>query len=90
MAGGLQNQSKIDHDMCLEREGRKEGRREDLRLHLQRRNEGLLSMYMPHSKLKIGVEDAIKELRFEQSIMLRPGMILRGRETPRHDSWKSS
>lgn len=38
---------------------------------------------MPYSKMKIGVEDAIKALDFEQAIILRPGMILGERETPK-------
>lgn len=43
---------------------------------------GLLSVYVPYSKMKVGVEDAIKELDFEHAIILRPGMIL-GREKPK-------
>ncbi len=38
-----------------------------------------LSSRAPYSKMKVGVEDAIKELGFEHAIILRPGMIL-GRE----------
>ena len=43
---------------------------------------GVFSSYVPYSKMKVGVEDAIKELGFEHAIVLRPGMIL-GRETPK-------
>ena len=43
---------------------------------------GFLSGYVPYSKMKAGVEDAIKELDFENAIILRPGMIL-GREKPK-------
>ena len=32
--------------------------------------------------MKVGVEDAIKDLDFEHAIILRPGMIL-GREKPK-------
>lgn len=42
---------------------------------------GLLYGYVPYSKIKVGVEDAIKELDFEHAIILTPGMIL-GREKP--------
>lgn len=35
--------------------------------------------YTPYAKMKVGVEDAIKELGFDNAIILRPGMIL-GRE----------
>jgi hypothetical protein len=41
-----------------------------------------VSSFVPYSKMKIGVEDAIKELGFENAIILRPGMIL-GREKPK-------
>lgn len=43
---------------------------------------GFFSRYVPYSKMKIGVEDAIKELDFEQAIILRPGLILQ-REKPK-------
>lgn len=33
--------------------------------------------------MKIGVEDAIKEMDFEHAIILRPGMIIGERETPK-------
>lgn len=35
--------------------------------------------YTPYAKMKVGVEDGIKELGFDHAIILRPGMIL-GRE----------
>lgn len=41
---------------------------------------GLLYRYVPYSKMKVGVEDAIKEMGFETAIVLRPGMILGERE----------
>ena len=40
---------------------------------------GFLSSSVPYSKMKNGVEDAIKELDFEHAIIVRPGLIL-GRE----------
>ncbi|KAF4223304.1 hypothetical protein CNMCM6457_000568 [Aspergillus fumigatiaffinis] len=68
-AGGLQNQWKVDHDLCIENaRAAKEA--------------GFLARYLPFSKMKIGVEDAIKELGFEHAIILRPGMII-GRENPK-------
>ena len=44
---------------------------------------GLLSGYVPYSKMKVGVEEAIRGLGFEQAVILRPGMILGERETPK-------
>lgn len=37
---------------------------------------GFLSGYVPYSKMKVGVEDALKELNFENVVICRPGMIL--------------
>jgi N-acetyl-gamma-glutamylphosphate reductase len=37
----------------------------------------------PYAKMKRGVETAIRELEFENAIILRPGMIL-GREKPKN------
>ncbi|KAF4449701.1 hypothetical protein F53441_7038 [Fusarium austroafricanum] len=44
---------------------------------------GLLSSASPYAKMKNGVEDAIKELDFEQAVILKLGMILGHRETSR-------
>lgn len=37
----------------------------------------------PYAKMKRGVETAVKELDFENAIILRPGMIL-GRKNPKN------
>lgn len=47
----------------------------------------MLYKYVPYSKMKIGVEDAIKSLGFENAVVLRPGMILGEREGGEHKSW---
>lgn len=39
----------------------------------------LLWGWVPYSRMKVGVEDAIKAMDFETAIILRPGMII-GRE----------
>ena len=44
---------------------------------------GIRSWYAswtPYSKMKIGVEDTIKDLGFEQAIIVRPGAIMGDRE----------
>lgn len=43
---------------------------------------GLLSGPVPYSQMKRGVEDKIKELDFQQAIILRPGLIIGEREVP--------
>jgi len=82
-AGGIQNQWKIDHDLCIE--NAKAAKEAGVKTYVyisSAGTRGFLSGYVPYSKMKVGVEDAIKELDFEHSIVLRPGMIL-GREKPK-------
>jgi uncharacterized protein YbjT (DUF2867 family) len=79
-AGGIQNQWKIDHDLCIEiAKAAKEAGVKTYVFISSGGTRGLLSRHVPYSKMKIGVEDAIKELGFEHAIILRPGMII-GRE----------
>jgi uncharacterized protein YbjT (DUF2867 family) len=82
-AGGIQNQWKIDHDLCIENaKAAKEAGVTTYVFISSAGTRGFFSGYVPYSKMKIGVEDAIKELDFEHAIIVRPGMIL-GRETPK-------
>jgi uncharacterized protein YbjT (DUF2867 family) len=82
-AGGIQNQWKIDHDLCIENaEAAKEAGVKTYVFISSAGTRGFLSGYVPYSKMKVGVEDAIKELDFEHAIVPRPGMIL-GREKPK-------
>lgn len=83
-AGGIQNQWKIDHDLCIE--NAKAAKTAGVKTYVfvsSAGTRGLLYGYVPYSKMKVGVEDAIKELGFEQAIILRPGMIIGDRETPK-------
>lgn len=82
-AGGIQNQWKIDHDLCIE--NAKAAKEAGVKTYVFISSAGTRSLvggYAPYSKMKVGVEDAIKELEFEHAIILRPGMIL-GREKPK-------
>lgn len=82
-AGGIQNQWKIDHDLCIE--NAKAAKKAGVKTYMfisSAGTRGFLSGYVPYSKMKVGVEDTIKELDFEHAIILRPGMIL-GREKPK-------
>jgi uncharacterized protein YbjT (DUF2867 family) len=82
-AGGIQNQWKIDHDLCIENaKAAKEAGVKTYVFISSAGTRGFLSGYVPYSKMKVGVEDAIKELDFEHAIILRPSMILR-REKPK-------
>ncbi|KAJ5461740.1 Protein fmp52-2 [Penicillium daleae] len=82
-AGGIQNQWKIDHDLCIEnaRAAKAAGVKTYVFIS-STGTRGFLSARFPYSKMKVGVEDAIKELSFDHAIILRPGMIL-GRDVPK-------
>lgn len=83
-AGGLQNQWKIDHDSCIENaKAAKEAGVKTYVFISSGGTRGFLSIYVPYLKMKVGVEDTIRELGFEHAIILRPGMIL-GREKPKN------
>jgi len=82
-AGGIQNQWKIDHDLCIE--NAKAAKAAGVKTYVfisSAGTRGFVAGYVPYSKMKVGVEDAIKELDFEHAVIVRPGMIL-GREKPK-------
>jgi hypothetical protein len=79
-AGSIKNQWKIDHDLCVE--NARAAKEAGVRTYVYISSGGTRSLlwgWVPYSKMKVGVEDAIKELEFENAIILRPGMII-GRE----------
>lgn len=79
-AGGVPNQWKIDHDLVIENaRAAKEAGVKTYVFISSAGTRGFLSSYVPYSKMKIGVEDAIRELGFDHAVILRPGMII-GRE----------
>ncbi|EEP76592.1 conserved hypothetical protein [Uncinocarpus reesii 1704] len=88
-AGGIQNQWKIDHDLCIE--NAKAAKEAEVKTYVfisSAGTRGFLASHVPYSRMKVGVEDAIKELDFDHAIILRPGMIL-GREKPKAPFWES-
>ncbi|PMB64823.1 Protein fmp-52, mitochondrial [Beauveria bassiana] len=91
-AGSLANQWKIDHDLNIElaRAAKAAGAKTFVFIS-GGGTRGLLSSSVPYSKMKNGVEDAIKELDFEHGIILKPGLILGQREESRTaESWLQS
>ncbi|KAK8079728.1 hypothetical protein PG997_007546 [Apiospora hydei] len=62
-AGGIAEQWKIDHDLCVENAKAAKAA-------------GVKTSMAPYCKMKNGVEDAIKELGFEHAVILKPGMII--------------
>lgn len=82
-AGGLQQQWKIDHDLCVEiAKAAKEAGVKTYVFVSSAGTRGFFSGHVPYSKMKVGVEEAIKGLDFEGAVIMRPGMIL-GREKPK-------
>ncbi|UNI22580.1 Protein fmp52, mitochondrial [Purpureocillium takamizusanense] len=79
-AGSIENQWKVDHDLNIElaTAAKKAGVKTFVFVS-SGGTRGFLSSSFPYSKMKNGVEDAIKALDFEQAIILRPGMLLGNR-----------
>lgn len=89
LAGSIQNQWAIDHDLCIETA--KAAKAAGVRTYVYISSHGtrtLPTSLLPYSKMKVGVEEAIRKLEFEQAIILRPGMILGERETPKAPFWE--
>ncbi|KAG9996690.1 NAD(P)-binding protein, partial [Aureobasidium melanogenum] len=85
-AGSIAAQRAIDHDLCIE--NAKAAKEAGVKTYVycsSAGTSGSLSPFAltPYAKMKRGVENAIKELNFENAIILRPGMIL-GREIPKN------
>lgn len=75
-AGGLANQWKIDHDLNIElAKAAKAAGAKTFVFISAAGTRSFLSSFAPYSKMKIGVEDAIKDLGFETGIVVRPGLI---------------
>ncbi|KAI2621930.1 NAD(P)-binding protein [Hypomontagnella submonticulosa] len=83
-AGGIANQWKIDHDLNVELA--KTAHTAGVKTFMFISSAGIRGIgtsSIPYSQMKIGVEDAIKDLNFDQAIILRPGLLLGDRETPK-------
>ncbi|KAK4234874.1 hypothetical protein C8A03DRAFT_18296 [Achaetomium macrosporum] len=80
-AGSIANQWKIDHDLNVElaRAAKEAGVRQFVFIS-SAGTRGLFSSAVPYSRMKQGVEDAIKGLEFETAIIVRPGFIFGERE----------
>lgn len=83
-AGGVAEQWKIDHDLNIElaRAAKAAGAKTFVFVSSAGTRSALTSS-APYSRMKNGVEDAVKELEFENGIILKPGTILGQREESR-------
>ncbi|KAL2861276.1 hypothetical protein BJX68DRAFT_125 [Aspergillus pseudodeflectus] len=76
-AGGVAEQWKIDHDSVIDSaRAAKEAGVKTFVFISSGGTRGFLFKYTPYAKMKVGVDDAVRELGFEQAIILRPGMII--------------
>jgi uncharacterized protein YbjT (DUF2867 family) len=85
-AGSVAAQWAIDHDLCVS--NAKAAKAAGVKTYVYCSSAGTSSSFSPfalspYAKMKRGVETAIRELEFENAIILRPGMIL-GREKPKN------
>ncbi|KAG7101130.1 Protein FMP52 like protein [Verticillium longisporum] len=82
-AGGWANQWKIDHDLNVEllRAAKAAGVKTFVFIS-SAGTRGLVGSRAPYSKMKIGVEDALRDAGFDHAVVVRPGAILGTRETP--------
>lgn len=82
-AGGIAQQWKIDHDLNVELvKASKAAGVSSFVFISSAGTRGALSGRVPYSKMKQGVEDAIRDAEFEHAVVLRPGLILGDREKP--------
>ncbi|KAI1813467.1 NAD(P)-binding protein [Poronia punctata] len=80
-AGGIANQWKIDHDLNVELAKASHASGIETFVFISSAGtRGFPSSMVPYSKMKNGVEDAIKSLGFKQAIILHPGFLIGHRE----------
>ncbi|EGX87760.1 NAD(P)-binding domain [Cordyceps militaris CM01] len=91
-AGSLAAQWAIDHDLNVElARAAKAAGAQTFVFVSSGGTRGLLSSGVPYSRMKNGVEDAVRELGFAHAIVLKPGVILGEREQRRTaESWFQS
>lgn len=80
-AGGIENQWKIDHDLNVDIAHAAKAAGATTFVFVS--SGGMRSPLIrssPYARMKNGVEDAIEEIGFDQSIILRPGLIMGTRE----------
>jgi uncharacterized protein YbjT (DUF2867 family) len=81
-AGGFENQYKLDHDLNLElaRAARDAGSRVYVLISSSGAN---ATSMIPYTRMKGELEEAVKGLGFEHTVILRPGLIAGQREESR-------
>ena len=82
-AGGLKNQYKLEHDLNIElaKAAKEAGTKTYVLISSGGANP---NSWFPYTKLKGEIEEHIKEIGFEHTIILRPGIIVGDREESRY------
>jgi uncharacterized protein YbjT (DUF2867 family) len=81
LAGSIAAQWKIDHDLNVElAKAAKDMGVKTFVFVSSAGTRGFLASSAPYSKMKVGVEDTVMGLEFDNAVILRPGMILGNRE----------
>ncbi|KAM0331607.1 hypothetical protein ACHAQA_003286 [Verticillium albo-atrum] len=82
-AGGIANQWKIDHDLNVELvRAAKDAGVKTFVFVSSAGTRGLIGSRAPYSRMKVGVEDAIRDAGFDNAVIVKPGAILGAREQP--------
>ncbi|KAF4125578.1 NAD dependent epimerase/dehydratase family [Geosmithia morbida] len=83
-AGGLEQQWKIDHDLNIEiaKAAKAAGARTFVFIS-SGGTRGFATSSLPYSRMKNGVEDAVRDLDFDNAVILKPGFINGHREQDR-------
>lgn len=81
-AGGLEGQRKIDYDLNLE--VAKAAKQAGVKVYVLVSTAGANpTSYVPYSKMKGELEEAVKEIGFDTTVILRPGLLVGKREESR-------
>jgi len=85
-AGGVEAQRKIDHDLNLDLA--KSAKAAGVKVYVLISSGGANAhSYLAYPKMKGELEEAVKALDFEKTVILRPGLIVGSREDSRPAEW---
>jgi uncharacterized protein YbjT (DUF2867 family) len=82
-AGGLDAQWKIDHDLNVELARAARAAGAHTFVFVSSAGTGGLGGHFPYSRMKRGVEQAVRDAGFEHAVVLRPGALMGEREEQR-------
>ncbi|KAI9673047.1 MAG: hypothetical protein M1817_003211 [Caeruleum heppii] len=81
-AGGFANQRKIDYDLNLELA--KAAKQAGVKVYVLISSAGTgMASLNAYARMKLELEDAVRALNFEHTVLVRPGFLIGDRESPR-------